>query len=363
MKFSICIPNYNYEKYLGRTIQSVLDQSGVDFEILVSDNASTDRSRDVVSAFGDTRIKLQTNACNVGFAANLDRAARMARGDWMLMLSSDDLLRPGTLAMYERFFTAIGHQADRAVVSAAVDVIDAEDRTIGRVGLPANNVWRESDRAAEFDALAGGSVYRVAGRELLRRCVLAMQNPFQFAATVYPRSLYEAVEGYGGGRQINPDKWFHWKLLSKADTAWFIDRPVAAYRWHASNQTAQQSGSRALKYLVDEYVSTFELDGSLLQELGLQRGEVEQAFMEYDIGRHGLATLGRGQRRQARRIYHYGKAVYPQHAKKNWRVRTLKLLLGFGPLGEAMARAAYRYRTRNSRQQSENAWLRDGDYR
>jgi glycosyltransferase involved in cell wall biosynthesis len=363
MKFSICIPNYNYEKYLGRTIQSVLDQTGAEFEILVSDNASTDRSREIVSGFNDPRIRLHTNACNVGFAANLDRAARMATGDRMLMLSSDDLLRGGTLAMYRAFFAALGPAADRAVASAAVDVIDAEDQTIGRVGLPANGVWRDSDRAPELDTIAGGPVYRVGGRELLRRCVLAMQNPFQFAATVYPRSLYDAVEGYGGGRQMNPDKWFHWKLLSRAETAYFIDWPVSAYRWHASNQTAQQSGSGALKYLVDEYVSTFEIDNRLLEEIGLQRADIERAFVEYDIGRHGLATLGRGQRRQARRIYHYGKAAYPLHAGKNRHVRALALLLGFGPIGQAIARAAYRYRTRASREQPENAWQRDGDYR
>jgi glycosyltransferase involved in cell wall biosynthesis len=363
VKFSICIPNYNYEKFLGSTIQSVLDQTGADFEIVVSDNASTDRSRDIVSGFNDPRIRLHTNACNVGFAANLDRAARMATGDRMIMLSSDDLLRPGTLAMYRSFFDRIGPQADRAVVSAAVDVIDAEDRIIGRSGLPANSVWRPGDRASQFDEVAGGEVYRVEARELLRRSVLAMQNPFQFAATVYPRTLYEAVEGYGGGRQINPDKWFHWKLLSQADTAWFIDRPVAAYRWHTSNQTAQQSGSGALKYLVDEYVSTFELDGRLLKELGLERSEIEQAFVEYDIGRHGLATLGRGQRRQARRIYHYGKAVYPQHVAKNRRTRTLALLLACGPIGQMAARFAYRRRTKEARQKSDNLWLRDGDYR
>jgi glycosyltransferase involved in cell wall biosynthesis len=363
MKFSICIPNYNYEKYLGRTIQSVLDQTGADFEILVSDNASTDRSREIVVGFNDPRIRLHTNACNVGFAANLDRAGRMASGERMLMLSSDDLLRSGTLAMYRAFFTALGPAAEGAVASAAVDVIDADDRSIGRVGLPANGVWRESDRAAELEPIAGGPVYRVAGRELLRRSLLAMQNPFHFAATVYPRSMYEAVEGYGGGRQMNPDKWFHWKLLSRAETAYFIDRPVAAYRWHTSNQTAQQSGSGALKYLVDEYVSTFEMDGRVLQEIGLERAEIERAFIEYDIGRHGLATLGRGQRRQAGRIYHYGKAAYPQHAGKDWHVWVLAFLLGLGPIGQTIARTAYRFRTRASREQPENAWQRDGDYR
>ena len=95
----------------------------------------------------------------------------------------------------------------------------------------------------DLDEVAGGPVYRVAGRELLRRSLLKMQNPLQFAATVYPRSLYEAVEGYGAGRQINPDKWFHWKLLFRAEVAYYIDRPLFAYRWHQSNQTAQQAGS------------------------------------------------------------------------------------------------------------------------
>ena len=61
MKFSICIPNYNYERYLGRTIQSILAQDYQDFEILVSDNASTDGSVTLVQSFHDPRIQLRVN--------------------------------------------------------------------------------------------------------------------------------------------------------------------------------------------------------------------------------------------------------------------------------------------------------------
>ncbi len=93
MKISVCIPNYNYERYLGRTIQSILDQHDPDVEILVSDNASTDGSAALVESFNDPRIHLHVNACNVGFAGNLDRSARMASGELMIMLSSDDLMR------------------------------------------------------------------------------------------------------------------------------------------------------------------------------------------------------------------------------------------------------------------------------
>ena len=291
MKFSVCIPNYNYERYLGRTIQSVRDQTGAEFEILVSDNASTDRSMDIVRGFADPRIRWRVNRCNVGFAGNLDRAARLAEGERMIMLSSDDLMRPGALATYRALFDRLGSAADGAIATCAMEVIDADDHVTGKVGLPRNEVWRESDRAADLDDVAGAPVYRVPARELLRRSLLSMQNPFQFAATVYPRSLYEAVEGYGGSRLMNPDKWFHWKLLSRAESAYFIDRPLFAYRWHASNQTAQQAGSGALKYLVDEYASTFEIDSGVLKELGIARADIERAFIEHDIGRHGLAEL------------------------------------------------------------------------
>jgi len=194
MNFSICIPNFNYERYLGRTVKSVLDQTLADFEIVMADNASTDRSVEVVQAFADPRIHVKVNACNVGFAGNLDRAARMAAGDWMLMLSSDDLLRPDALATYRALFDALGSESAAAVASSTVDVIDPDDKTTGRIGPPRKGVWTERDRAPELDATVGGPVYRMPARELLRRSVLTMQNPFPFAATVYPRSLYEAVE-------------------------------------------------------------------------------------------------------------------------------------------------------------------------
>ena len=83
MKFSICIPNFNYERYIGRTIRSVLEQSHEDLEILIADNASTDRSVEVIQSIKDARIHVRVNACNVGFAGNLDRAASNAGGDCM----------------------------------------------------------------------------------------------------------------------------------------------------------------------------------------------------------------------------------------------------------------------------------------
>lgn len=341
MKFSVCIPNYNYERYLGRTIQSILDQSNSDLEILVSDNASTDGSIGVVKNFADGRIRLHVNACNVGFSGNLDRSARMATGERMIMLSSDDLIRPAALATYRAMYDRLGSSGERAVISSTWDVIDPDDKIIGRHG-PDLSVWHAQDRAPELDDIGGGPVYRVPAMDLLRRCLLSMKNPFNFAATCYPRELYNRVEGYGGSRLINPDKWFHWRLLSVADVAYFIDRPLFAYRWHPQNQTATQAATGALKYPVDEYVSTLEMDGAVLSRLGLTRDQLVAAYVEHDIARHGLSVLAQGQRKRARRILDFGKAVYPDVVRQNRKAWLLRSLLALGPLGEQIAHWGYK---------------------
>jgi glycosyltransferase involved in cell wall biosynthesis len=333
MKVSVCIPNYNYARYIARTIRSVLVQEDP-LEVVVSDNASTDASVPTIEALGDPRVRVTVNGCNVGFAGNLDRAARLATGDLMIMLSSDDLVRPGALAAYRRL------AAPGAILSSALDVIDPDDKITGRMGP--EPVWSQADRVPELDALAGGPVYRVEAGELLRRSLLSMKNPFHFATTAYPRALYQAVEGYGGGRLMNPDKWFHWRLLGAADQAYVVDHPHFAYRWHPANQTAQQASSGALKFLVDEYVSTLELDAKLLEKARLTRDEVIAAFVEHSVVRHALATLAKGDPVRARRTLEFGHSVYPAALRKNWKAWTLAGLLALGPIGKRVAAEAYR---------------------
>jgi len=351
MKFSICIPNYNYEKYLGRTLQSVLQQSYADLEVVIADNASTDRSVEIAQAIGDDRIKIRVNRCNVGFAGNLDRAATLADGDRLVMLSSDDIMRPEALASYHQLLNHDDVEASsRTVITSRMDVIDPEDAEIGTLG-PDPEIWRADDRSESLSALLGADVYRVNAPELLGRSLRRMRNPFNFAATSYSRALYESIEGYGGGRLINPDKWFHWRLLGVAETAIFVDRPLFAYRWHPGNQTAQQEGTRALKHLADEYASTLEIEPGLLQRANLDREGFERAFLQHDIVRHGLATLARGGRTKAKRILRYGQATYPWHLRRLPGAWALGGLLSLGPIGQGLARLAYA-----SRQQEHTGW-------
>lgn len=87
---SICIPNYNYEKYIGEAIDSVLSQTYQNFEIIIFDNASTDNSLNIINSYTDRRIKLHINPSNINLYENINRAMSYATGDLICVLHSDD---------------------------------------------------------------------------------------------------------------------------------------------------------------------------------------------------------------------------------------------------------------------------------
>jgi glycosyltransferase involved in cell wall biosynthesis len=340
MKFSICIPSHNSEAYLERTLRSVLLQEGVDLEVIVSDNASTDRSAEIVRSVGDSRVKLRVNTTQIGFAANLDRAASTATGDVIVVVPSDDLMWPGALRIYQDLYTAIEGTPRTAIVTSSAEQIDPEDRVTAPM-LPDRDVWRLQDRTEHLPFPASATAYRVPADELLRRCLRTFRNPFRLLGTAYPRALYESIEGYGAGRHSNPEKWFHWRLLGVASAAYLIDRPLFADRWHPSSHTPLRNGAVALKHMVDAYANTVDLPPALLERVGMNREEIERAFVEHGIARHGLEELARNGSANARRILLFGASAYPARVARSPRVWALAALLASGPIGSTVAKLAY----------------------
>lgn len=98
-KVSIGLPVYNGEKYLPQAIESVLAQTYRDFELIISDNASTDRTQEICEAYAaqDERIRYYRSEKNLGAAPNFNRVFELARGDYFQWLAADDLLEPALL--------------------------------------------------------------------------------------------------------------------------------------------------------------------------------------------------------------------------------------------------------------------------
>lgn len=96
-KISVIIPAYNTEAYIGEAIQSVLDQTEQDFEIVIVDDGSSDRTVEVVKGFTDERIRLYVNEQNRGANNARNRATELALGEWIALLDSDDWYTPERL--------------------------------------------------------------------------------------------------------------------------------------------------------------------------------------------------------------------------------------------------------------------------
>ena len=88
---SIVMPNYNSEKYVVESINSILEQTYQNWELLFVDDCSTDNSIEVARSFNDDRIKIFKNETNSGAAVSRNYALREAKGKWIAFLDSDDL--------------------------------------------------------------------------------------------------------------------------------------------------------------------------------------------------------------------------------------------------------------------------------
>ena len=116
-KVSVLIPAYNYGHYIGDAIQSALEQTFGDFEIIILDNQSTDNTVEIVSAFmkKDERIKLIVNKTNIGMFKNYNEGLVRARGEYIKFLNADDTLHPQIL---EKFVKILDEHTSVSLVTS-----------------------------------------------------------------------------------------------------------------------------------------------------------------------------------------------------------------------------------------------------
>jgi glycosyltransferase involved in cell wall biosynthesis len=217
---SVCVPTYNRAPLLAQAIQSILGQTLQDFELLISDNASTDDTEAVVRSFPDPRIRYVRNQINLGHRANYGRCLQLARGAYLTMLSDDDIMMPDNIATKAE---VLSKHARVGLVHSKYHVID-ENGDISRY----NTNWCHGPDRME-DTIE-------SGQDVLRAMLLAF-NVINTPTVMFRRACYERVGGYTDQLAHAFDFEFWMRIALYYDVA-FLAKPLIKWRFHQGSQTS-----------------------------------------------------------------------------------------------------------------------------
>ncbi|MGH7513959.1 MAG: glycosyltransferase family 2 protein [Gemmatimonadales bacterium] len=172
-RLTIGLPVYNGEKYLGEALDALLAQSYQDFELIISDNASTDGTVDICQRYveKDARVRYVRQPVNIGLAPNHDVLVDLARGELFKWASNDDLYAP---ELVERCVAALDEHPDVVLAHCWSARVDGAGIVIEAYEYPLNTA---SPRAPErfrsilFDS-GGDDDYGVIRTDVLRRTAM-----------------------------------------------------------------------------------------------------------------------------------------------------------------------------------------------
>lgn len=168
-RVSVVVPAYNNGDFLAATLRSILDQSYEDFELIVSDHASTDGTWEVMQSFAsDPRVRLERTEAGGGARRNWNRVSQLATGDLIKLVCGDDLIHPTMLAEQVAALDAAGERA--VLVASQRDLIDARGEVFVRGrGLGRLDGVVPGERALRATVRSGGNLFGEPACVLMRR--------------------------------------------------------------------------------------------------------------------------------------------------------------------------------------------------
>lgn len=210
--FSVVTPVYNGQAFLSDTIESVLAQTDADWEMVIVNDCSKDRSGEIAESFSqkDPRIRVLHNERNLRIAASLNRGCAAAKGKWIVRLDSDDCFRPSYLAALREVIEK--EKRGNCFFSSWITVMDEKGESLVDVRLP--------------DA------------ETIRK-MMKIENFLYHPATSFSKSLWNTAGGYTeSGLTIAEDTDMWLKFFEAGARLVMIPQFLVRYRVHYSNATS-----------------------------------------------------------------------------------------------------------------------------
>ena len=219
---SIIMPAYNAEKHIEEAIYSILIQTYSNFELIIINDGSTDKTQEIIDKYTkkDSRIKTMKQK-NAGVVAAANRAASLAHGEYITRHDADDISFPTKLSDY---LATLEKEPSAVLVSGNIEVINDSGEFIYKDYIPPTD-------------------------EDIKRALL-IYNPLANGATLIKKSFFDKVGGYSDVFAEDLDLWI--KLYDKGR---FVSTGTFVYRWRISPNGLTSSNSDKTINIEREYTS------------------------------------------------------------------------------------------------------------
>lgn len=205
-RVSVIISTFNGQRYIREAVQSILDQTFQQVELIVVNDGSTDATLNILRAFDDRRITIVNNPGNLGIAASQNNALSVATGEYLALMDHDDISLPDRLQMQ-------------------VDFLDAHPE-VGMLGCNCISV-DENDNVQSVSSHFSDDAF-------LRWQLLLCGCPFFHTSLMVRRSEMERIGGYDGSYLFAGDYHVISKLTECCGVA-NLDQPLVKWRVHRSS--------------------------------------------------------------------------------------------------------------------------------
>ncbi|WP_299238823.1 glycosyltransferase family 2 protein [Sulfurihydrogenibium sp.] len=234
---TICIPAYNHERYVGQTIQSVIDQTYENIELIIINDGSKDKTNEVIRKYIPECEKRfvrfeYRNRENKGLSATLNEAVDWAKGKYFSPIASDDVLLKDKISVLVDKLESLDDSYAAAFGNAIFIDENGKEIYLDPITLTPTSKEKGFNLFLDFHTsyrdfdykdpnLFGSYKTLLAGNYLpAMSCIIKLENIREVGAWTEGNTL---------------EDWEMWLKLSKKYKFAYVDKPVALYRWHATN--------------------------------------------------------------------------------------------------------------------------------
>lgn len=205
---SVCMAAHNGERYIADQLRSILVQLSGRDEIIVVDDASTDRTRECVCALGDPRIRLIVHRENLGILQTFEDAVREARNGIIFLTDQDDLWRHDKI---EKIVRAFADHPEVSLIASAVRLIDDAGNPIAGESKPFHSGF----------------------------CANLIRNRWLGCSMVFRARIRRQILPFPRGFDVLHDIWIGTRNSLSGGNSLYIDDPLVFYRRHDTNATGR----------------------------------------------------------------------------------------------------------------------------